>query len=240
MDRAGRPGRRAATWTDPFDRNRGNLEIYAQMVERARRAMSARCSARSIGSGIARNTLVVFTSDNGGERFSEMWPFTGVKGELLEGGMRVPLIVRWPGEIAAGTTSTQVMTTMDFLPTLLAAAGAPSDPAFPPDGENLLSGADRRRRRRDRAGCSGGTRPSDQAAVRDGDWKYLKLGGKEHLFDLSQRRARARRPQVGRARRGSTATARQLGGLERDDAALSGRQLLLRRQARSTPTVTSA
>jgi arylsulfatase A-like enzyme len=174
----------AATWTDPFDRNRGSLEIYAQMVQ----SLDANIG-KVLGAldrlRITRNTLVVFTSDNGGERFSEMWPFTGVKGELLEGGLRVPLIVRWPGEIAAGTTSTQVMTTMDFLPTLLAAAGAPTDPAFPPDGENLLAvltgqAATRPRRLFWRH------KVSDQAAVRDGDWKYLKLGGKEHLFDLSR------------------------------------------------------
>ncbi len=134
--------------------------------------------------GIAGDTIIVFTSDNGGDRFSEMWPFTGVKGELLEGGLRVPLIVRWPGHIAAGT-SRQVMTTMDFLPTLLAAAGAPSDPAFPPDGENLLpilTGQAQQRPRR----LFWRHKVADQAAVRDGDWKYLRLGGKEHLFDLSR------------------------------------------------------
>ena len=42
---------------------------------------------------------MVFTSDNGGERFSDTWPFTGKKTELLEGGLRIPAIVRWPGHI---------------------------------------------------------------------------------------------------------------------------------------------
>jgi arylsulfatase A-like enzyme len=77
------------------------------------------------------------------------------------------------------------MITMDFLPTLLAAAGGAPDPAFPSDGENLLPVL---------AGLAAPHprtlfwrhRTADQAAVRDGDWKYLRLGGKEHLFDLSR------------------------------------------------------
>ena len=79
--------------------------------------------------GLAGNTIVVFTSDNGGERFSDIWPFTGKKGELLEGGIRVPMIVRWPGRIAPGSVGEQVMASMDWMPTLLAAAGAGPDPA---------------------------------------------------------------------------------------------------------------
>jgi hypothetical protein len=51
------------------------------------------------------NTIVVSTSDNGSERFSDTWPFSGMKSELLEGGLRVPSIVRWPGRIAAGSVS---------------------------------------------------------------------------------------------------------------------------------------
>ena len=54
---------------------------------------------------IASNTIVVFTSDNGGERFSDTWPFTGKKTELLEGGLRIPALIRWPGHIRAGSTT---------------------------------------------------------------------------------------------------------------------------------------
>lgn len=173
----------AANWTDTFDRHRGSLETYARMV-RSLDDNVGKILAALERLGIAEDTIVVFTSDNGGERFSDMWPFTGVKGELLEGGIRVPLIVRWPKTIRGGRTSSQVMASIDFLPTLLAAAGTVPDPAFPSDGENLLpvlTGAAPLRPRR----LFWRFRNADQAAVRDGDWKYLKLGAREYLFDLA-------------------------------------------------------
>ena len=80
--------------------------------------------------GLDRNTIVVFTTDNGAENFT--WPdggntpFAGGKGTALEGGMRVPMIVRWPGRIAPGTVQNGIMSGFDWFPTLLAAAGNPS------------------------------------------------------------------------------------------------------------------
>jgi arylsulfatase A-like enzyme len=190
------PGDEAAavTWTDTFDRNRGSLAIYAQMVMALDENVGKLLAAID-RLGLASDTMVIFTSDNGGDRFSEMWPFTGAKGELLEGGIRVPLIARWPALVPAGATSPQVMMSMDFLPTLLPAAGGGPDPAFPSDGENLLpvlagQAAPHPRRLFWRHSTA------DQAAVRDGDWKYLRLGGKEHLFDLS-RDERERADRIG-------------------------------------------
>src|SRR5205814_5931388 len=84
------------------------------------------------------NTVVIFTSDNGGERFAMTWPFTGRKTELLEGGLRIPSIISWPARIPQGKTSDQASITMDWMPTLLAAAGTAPDPAYPMDGMNLL------------------------------------------------------------------------------------------------------
>jgi arylsulfatase A-like enzyme len=136
-------------------------------------------------SGLAGNTIVVFTSDNGGERFSKTWPFTGMKQELLEGGLRVPHIVRWPSHIAAGSVSDQVIITMDWVPTLLAAAGGEGDPAYPFDAEDLgptLAG---------RAGLHPRKlywryKAGSQRAVREGDWKYLRIAGNEFLFDVNK------------------------------------------------------
>src|SRR5258706_8152259 len=79
--------------------------------------------------GLSANTIVIFTSDNGGERFSHIWPFTGMKGELLEGRLRIPAIVRWPGRGPPGSVSDQVMISMGWMPTLLAAPGVQPGPA---------------------------------------------------------------------------------------------------------------
>jgi arylsulfatase A-like enzyme len=87
---------------------------------------------------LTENTIVIFTSDNGGERFADTWPFTGKKTDLLEGGLRIPMLIAWPARIAPGRTSDQVAISMDWLPTLLAAAGTALDPGYPPDGMNLL------------------------------------------------------------------------------------------------------
>ena len=134
-------------------------------------------------SGLASNTIVVFTSDNGGERFSNTWPFSGMKDELLEGGLRIPSIVRWPGQTAAGSTSEQVMVTMDWMPTLLAAAGTSPDAAYPSDGEDLgpivTGGAAPHPRKLCWRYHSG-----SQRAIRDGNWKYLRIAGNEFLFDV--------------------------------------------------------
>src|SRR5258706_3889795 len=79
--------------------------------------------------GIADNTVVLWSTDNGAEEFS--WPdggttpFRGEKNTNWEGGYRVPCAIRWPGVIKPGTVSNEVYSHLDMLPTLLAAAGAP-------------------------------------------------------------------------------------------------------------------
>jgi arylsulfatase A-like enzyme len=150
--------------------------------------------------GVADNSIVIFTSDNGGERFSDTWPLTGMKGELLEGGIRVPALIRWPGRLRAGTICNQATISMDWLPTLLAAAGGAPDPAYPTDGANLvpiLSGLEPPRERR----LFWRLKSNEQAAYREGDWKYLKLGGQEWLFNLAEdERERANRRQAQPAR----------------------------------------
>jgi arylsulfatase A-like enzyme len=135
--------------------------------------------------GSAQNTMVIFTSDNGGERFSDTWPFTGRKTELLEGGLRVPAIIRWPDQIPCGIVSEQVTIGMDWFPTLLSAAGAAPDPAYPSDGIDLLPGLTQRLAALPRK-LFWRYKYNDQQAAREGDWKYLKILDNTFLFDVAQ------------------------------------------------------
>ena len=116
----------------------GSLKIYASMVQSMDagigRVLQALRRAR-----LDRNTLVIFTSDNGGERYSYNWPFSFQKFSLWEGGIRVPAIARWSGVIPAGRVSDQPVITMDWTATILAVAAAIPDPAYPLDGEDMMS-----------------------------------------------------------------------------------------------------
>jgi arylsulfatase A len=147
--------------------------------------------------GLDKKTLVIFASDNGptrqkGETGGSSGPFSGGKGSCLEGGLRVPAMVRWPGRISAGRTITDNTSTLDLLPTFVAMAGGalPTDRLYSGlDLTGLLTGA---QSRLPGPGVDGGrelihyfsTTPS---AIRTGRWKYLAPGfwsTSPGLFDL--------------------------------------------------------
>ena len=115
----------------------GNTRIYGDMMQSLDAGIGRVLDAVWRGPG-DESTLVVFTSDNGGERFSKIWPFVGRKFDLLEGGLRVPQICRWPGRIEPGRITDQVSITMDLTVTCLAAAGVAAAPDYPLDGVDLL------------------------------------------------------------------------------------------------------
>jgi len=115
-----------------------NRAVYAAMVETfdhlVGRVLAAMDELR-----LAENTLVVFTSDNGGNPlYSANGPLRGSKWNLYEGGLRVPWIVRWPGQVPAGATNDTPFIGTDLLPTLAAAAGAGLPRGAILDGENVL------------------------------------------------------------------------------------------------------
>ena len=177
----------------------GSLKIYQTMIRHMDEGIGEILAALE-RTGAADNTLVVFTSDNGGERFSDNWPFVGKKMDLLEGGIRVPLIARWPARIPANGVTSQMAITMDWAATFLAAADVSPHPDYPLDGVNLSSvladpGATFER------DLFWRMKYRDQRAVRSANWKYLSIEGDEFLFDLaydSRERANLAKREPGR------------------------------------------
>ena len=98
--------------------------IYAAMIEALDQAL-ARVLAALSNSGQEENTLVIFVSDNGGIRgISRQTPLRAGKGSFYEGGIRIPMTVRWPGKVAAGASNQTPVSNLDFLPTFASIAGS--------------------------------------------------------------------------------------------------------------------
>ena len=174
----------ASTRTNLFHLDGGNVETYRRMIHHMDEGIGWVVEALR-DTGQLDNTLIVFTSDNGGERFSDNWPLVGGKMDLTEGGIRVPWIAHWPAGIAPGVVSEQLCMTMDWSATLLELGGARPPAGHALDGVSLapvLRDASR-------------TIPRDlywrmnhrsQRALRQGAWKYLRVDGHDYLFNLSR------------------------------------------------------
>lgn len=162
----------------------GNPEKFAAMVQSMDDAVGKIMQALD-DQNIAQNTLVIFTSDNGGEEFSDMGIYAGLKETLLEGGIRVPAFIRWPGKIPVNTVTEQMAVTMDWTATILAVAGSRQDPEFPPDGINLLPILTGKKKLMERTFYWRLFQENYQKAIRDGKWKYLSYQKGEFLFDLA-------------------------------------------------------
>ena len=165
-----------------FHLHGGNIHTYRRMIQHMDEGIGwVMDTLRQ--QGLADNTLVVFTSDNGGERFSDSWPLVGGKMDLTEGGIRVPWIAHWPAQIAPGGTSGQPCMTMDWSATMLDAAGVAADAAYPLDGVSLLPVL-RNPAHRFARPLYWRMNHRGQRALRDGDWKYLRVDGHDYLFNI--------------------------------------------------------
>ncbi len=182
------PGEKPAAPRTDEDWNEGTRETYAAMVERLDRGIG-RVLAAIDRNGLRETTLVIFASDNGGTKTGRNAPFSGHKGGVFEGGIRVPCIVRYPGMLRLGTTFDQPVMTVDLSMSIIRLAGASPPADRPMDGLDILqhvaSGQPLperplfwRQRRGDRT----------WRAVRDGQLKYIAehTGDKiaEYVFDL--------------------------------------------------------
>jgi arylsulfatase A-like enzyme len=163
----------------PKDQRQGK-PVYAAMLESADESVG-RVMQTLDDLDIAEDSLVIFTSDNGGfARATKHDPLRGNKGAYYEGGIRVPFIVRWPGVTKAGHVSSVPIITNDIYPTCLAAAGLPPHPAQHRDGLDLrpvLEGGEKL----DRTALFWhyphyNSHPSSvpSSVIREGDWKLIQ------------------------------------------------------------------
>jgi arylsulfatase A-like enzyme len=165
-----------------FHLHGGNIHTYRRMIQHMDEGIGWVMDALK-AHGLEDNTLVVFTSDNGGERFSDSWPLVGGKMDLTEGGIRVPWIAHWPALIKPGGQSAQHCMTMDWSATLLDAAGVPAPTDYPLDGISLMPVL-RDTTQRFARPLHWRMNHRGQRAMRDGDWKYLQVDGHEYLFNI--------------------------------------------------------
>jgi len=180
----------------PHDLATSTRSDYAAMVEHLDGQIGELLAVLE-RAGIAEDTIVIFTNDNGGEWLSSSAPFFGRKWTVFEGGIRVPAIVRWPKRIPAGSVSDQMGVTMDLTASILAITGAlvPSEAQL--EGVDLFPVWEGRAPQFERTlFWRSGSGPAKQTAVRRGDWKMIVDGTHTYVFnlrtDLSERNDLAR------------------------------------------------
>jgi len=167
----------------PDDENPVTRATYVKILERADQGIG-KILAELDRRGLTGKTLVIFTNDNGGEWLSRNAPLKERKNTLWEGGIRVPMILRWPGVLPQNKVSRQVAISMDVTATILAATGTAVPSTHKLDGIDLVP----------RLTGNGSTvtrelfwrrpRPFLQRAVRSGDWKLFWEGQQLYLYDL--------------------------------------------------------
>jgi arylsulfatase A-like enzyme len=164
----------------------GTRADYVRMVEHL--DLSVGKLLAEVGKlGLENDTLVIFLSDNGGERLSDNSPLFHGKYSLWEGGIRVPCMLRLPGVIPARKVSSQPVIVMDLHATILAAARLAAPAGLPLDGEDVLPVLAGNKPGRTRSFFWRLHRPGElfgQKAVRRGKWKYIEDREMELLFDL--------------------------------------------------------
>lgn len=172
------------------DYSKGARSTYVAMVEHMDQGIGE-ISRTLREEGVADNTVVIFMSDNGANRTGRNAPFSGYKGNLFEGGIRVPCIVKWPGVLPRGAASDQPCMTMDFSRSIARAAGAKSPEGRPFDGIDILRLVETKQPVRKRTLFWRARRGNrTRKAVRDGSMKYIALYEgdqvKKYLFDLAK------------------------------------------------------
>ena len=165
-----------------FHLDGGNIHTYHRMIHHMDEGIGWVVDALK-KTGQLDNTLIVFTSDNGGERFSDNWPLVGGKMDLTEGGIRVPWIAHWPAAIAPGGVSEQHCLTMDWSATMVELGGAKPHAEYPLDGISLTGVLHQPTQTFERP-LHWRMNHRGQRAMRLGDYKYLRVDDNDYLFNI--------------------------------------------------------
>ncbi|MGM0532611.1 MAG: sulfatase [Bacteroidota bacterium] len=182
----------------PMQATEKDLELYAHIKDEKRRTYCAMVHRLDVNVGrildelkkqeLYENTVVVFLSDNGGPCTSNASlnaPFNGHKGTLLEGGIRVPFVISYPGTLRAGETYNNPVSSLDLTPTFVALAGGTIPANDKMDGVNLLPYISGENTRSPHDNLM--WRFTISASIRDGDWKLIRLPDRlPMLYDLSE------------------------------------------------------
>jgi len=183
----------------PMQAFQDRLDQFASIENPRRRIHAAMLSAMDDAIGavldklrelnLEQDTLVIFLSDNGGPtraNTSSNAPLRGFKGQVLEGGIRIPFMMQWKGRLPAGAVYSKPVISLDLLPTALAAAGGKVDPGWHLDGVNLLPFVGMAGASDQSAGVPHDSlfwRMGERRAIRQGDWK-LVVGVDDPQFAL--------------------------------------------------------
>jgi len=164
----------------------GTRDDYIKMVERMDQGIGKLLDALD-DKGIAKQTLVIYFSDNGGDRLANNGPLFHGKYTLWEGGVRVPCVLRWPSVLPEKQDSAQQTIVMDLTASMLAAAGAQMPDDL--DGVDIVPMLNGKENPKERSFFWRLPRPSDrfgQRAARKGKWKYVFDRETDMLFDLEK------------------------------------------------------
>ena len=168
----------------PGDEPRSARAEYVAMIERVDRGVGT--LLRTLDTlDLSKNTIVIFTNDNGGEWLSNNGPLFNRKWTVWEGGIRVPTLIRWPGRVPRGKVTRQVGITMDLTASILAAAGAKVPETARLEGVDLLPILEGKTSEVERTlfwRTTAGNRT--QKAVRQGDWKLVVDANHFLLFNV--------------------------------------------------------
>lgn len=190
-----------------WSQGRAPPEVYVAMIERMDQQIG-RVLSKIEELRLRERTVVIFASDNGGTRSARNEPLSGIKGSTLEGGIRVPAIIRWPGVVPAGMESDQPCITFDFTASIARVAGIPAEQRRSFEGIDIVAHASERKPNTERTLYWRKPRGNRiWKAVRQGAMKFVAEqrgeSQKEYLFNIEsdiaeQHDLKAEQPEVHR------------------------------------------